>query len=241
MQASRQKLIQWGIIALAITVAVVTGWQGTANRDAEPFEEAAERETPAPNTQGLPFDFYVLALSWSPAFCETEAGSRSRRQCAADADYGFITHGLWPQFEEGWPSFCQTPHGTEPSEATFTALLPVMPERGLIRHQWDKHGTCSGLDQAAYSQAVLEASGKVAVPSMFASGQQTPSRLDARAIEDAFLAANPDLQRDGIAISCPGGRFSEVRICLDHALEPRACTQVDRNGCQQSGLSIVAR
>jgi ribonuclease T2 len=51
------------------------------------------------------FDFYVLALSWSPGFCEN-SGSRSR-QCDSGRGLGFVTHGLWPQNEQGYPSFCE--------------------------------------------------------------------------------------------------------------------------------------
>lgn len=53
------------------------------------------------------FDFYVLALSWSPSFCNSQAGRRSREQCAIAASSAFVVHGLWPQFERGFPSYCR--------------------------------------------------------------------------------------------------------------------------------------
>ena len=34
------------------------------------------------NTPGQ-FDYYVLALSWSPSFCETATGNARRQQCGA--------------------------------------------------------------------------------------------------------------------------------------------------------------
>lgn len=218
-----RRVIQWGVIALAIAIAVATGWQAD-----EPPESADQ-----------PFDFYVLALSWSPAYCATEAGQRSQLQCASGADHGFITHGLWPQFEDGWPSFCQSPHGDSMPTGIADTLLDIMPDRGLIEHQWDKHGTCTGLDQQTYADRTRQASERITVPSLFYG--TTPARLDADAIESAFQGANPRLSRDAIAVSCPGGRFAEVRICLDTDLAPRACAQVDRNGCQQADLPIAAR
>src|SRR5205823_13549256 len=56
------------------------------------------------------FDFYVLALSWSPSFCEAsgERGTPPQQQCGA-RPYSFVVHGLWPQYERGFPEFCQQP------------------------------------------------------------------------------------------------------------------------------------
>ena len=39
---------------------------------------------------------FVMALSWSPGFCDLDGDSKSPRQCAAGAGYGFVVHGLWP-------------------------------------------------------------------------------------------------------------------------------------------------
>ena len=56
------------------------------------------------------FDFYVLALSWSPSFCEAsgERGTPPRQQCG-ERPYSFVVHGLWPQYEKGFPEYCQQP------------------------------------------------------------------------------------------------------------------------------------
>ena len=56
------------------------------------------------------FDFYVLSLSWSPTFCEAsgERGTPPQQQCGA-RPYSFVVHGLWPQYESGFPEFCQQP------------------------------------------------------------------------------------------------------------------------------------
>ncbi|MBO0734811.1 MAG: hypothetical protein J2P49_10975, partial [Methylocapsa sp.] len=60
------------------------------------------------------FDFYVLALSWSPGFCETPAAAKTQGQCAAGANLGFVVHGLWPQYDHGFPLEC-TPAARVPS------------------------------------------------------------------------------------------------------------------------------
>ena len=55
------------------------------------------------------FDFYVLSLSWSPSFCEeaSERGNegRSQAQCGG-RPFSFVVHGLWPQYEHGFPEYC---------------------------------------------------------------------------------------------------------------------------------------
>jgi ribonuclease T2 len=51
------------------------------------------------------FDYYVLALSWSPTYCASRAGRRDRQQCGTGRGYAFVVHGLWPQYEKGWPDF----------------------------------------------------------------------------------------------------------------------------------------
>jgi ribonuclease T2 len=50
-----------------------------------------------------------------------------------------------------------------------------------------------------------------------------PVRLPASVIEEAFLQANPGLERDMITITCRSGRIQEARICLTRDLEPRRC------------------
>ena len=44
------------------------------------------------------FDYYAVALSWSPAFCATHDDPN---QCASGRQAGFVLHGLWPQYEQG--------------------------------------------------------------------------------------------------------------------------------------------
>src|SRR5580692_9741169 len=49
------------------------------------------------------FDYYLLSLSWSPAFCLSSPGAA---ECNGPRRFGFIVHGLWPQYERGWPQNC---------------------------------------------------------------------------------------------------------------------------------------
>lgn len=183
------------------------------------------------------FDFYVLALSWSPTYCASEGSNRS--QCRGGERRGFVLHGLWPQYERGYPESCPTTFALRVPEELARSMLDIMPSVGLIGHQWRKHGTCTGLDQGRYFEAAREAYSRVSVPDML----RRPSddlEMSPRAIEAAFVAANPGLSPAGIAVACKAGRMVEIRICLTEALAFRRCREVDDGGCRSPSLEVPA-
>jgi len=112
------------------------------------------------------FDYYVLALSWSPNWCALEGDAKGSDQCEAKNDHGWILHGLWPQFERGWPSYCNT-RKRNPSRRDTAAMADIMGTGGLAWHQWNKHGRCSGLSSDDYYALSREAYGRVARPEVF--------------------------------------------------------------------------
>lgn len=189
----------------------------------------AQSRTPA-NTPGA-FDFYVLSLSWSPTYCEA-GGARAARepQCATARPYAFVVHGLWPQYERGFPQNCQLPPPYV-SNAQVRAMLDIMPSKGLVIHEWKTHGTCSGLDAQGYFSAVRTARDKVVVPPEF-SHMDDYRMVSPAALEAAFRAANPGLEPDMIAVDCDKRRLREVRICMNRDLTFRSCPEVDRRACR---------
>jgi ribonuclease T2 len=102
---------------------------------------AANAEEPPKDTPGQ-FDFYVLSLSWSPSFCAAAAErSRSRAangQCGV-RPYSFVVHGLWPQYDKGFPEYCQLP-APRLDHRIVTSMLDLMPARHLVFNEWDRHG-----------------------------------------------------------------------------------------------------
>lgn len=167
------------------------------------------------------FDYYVMALSWSAAWCALEGDDRDDPQCDPGRGLTFILHGLWPQYEEGWPSFCRTAE-RDPSRAQTAAMADIMGGAGLAFYQWKKHGRCSGLTAQGYYDTARQAFGSIAIPDLFRTVRK-PLSLPASVIEDAFLDANPGLARDQITITCKGGLIQEARICLARDLTPRRC------------------
>jgi ribonuclease T2 len=178
------------------------------------------------------FDFYVLSLSWSPSFCEAagERGPPPQQQCAA-RPYSFVVHGLWPQYEHGFPEFCQVP-APRIDRNIVSSMLDLMPAPRLIFQQWDKHGTCSGLSPSAYFETVRKARAMVKIPPDFIELKEmltvTPDE-----VEEAFVKINPGLTRDAIAVTCDSRRLSEVRICVGKDFRFRACPDIDEHACRR--------
>lgn len=175
------------------------------------------------------FDYYVLALSWTPTWCAIEGDARGSTQCDPGQGYGFTMHGLWPQFEQGWPSFCPT-NERQPSRSDTNAMVDIMGSSGLAWHQWRKHGVCSGLSSDNYFALSRLAYSRVNRPELLRQVDQD-YRLPASVIEEAFLEANPDLSADMLTVTCRDGRIQEVRICLTRQLEPRECAADVRRDC----------
>ena len=178
------------------------------------------------------FDYYVLALSWNAAWCEAEGAGRGAPQCDPQHDIGFILHGLWPQYENGWPEYCETTQ-PDPSRAETAAMADIMGSGGLAWHQWKKHGRCSGLDPAEYFALAREAWEMVRRPDVLRR-VRTPIRVAPAAIEQAFIEANPVLKPDGVTVTCKDRRIREVRICLNKSLVPRPCTGRAARDCAMS-------
>lgn len=178
------------------------------------------------------FDYYVLALSWTPTWCALEGDGRDSDQCDVDQGYGWTLHGLWPQFEDGWPSYCRTPH-REATRGQTRAMADIMGSPGLAWHQWKKHGRCSGLEAGAYFEASRAAYDAVTRPAVFRQLEDAV-RLPAHVVEDAFLQSNPGLEADQITITCKDGHIQEVRLCLTSDLEPRRCGADVIRDCSQS-------
>ena len=182
------------------------------------------------------FDYYVLSLSWSPTWCALEGDARGSDQCDARHDHGWTLHGLWPQFHQGWPAYCPTAM-RPPSRSQTRAMADIMGSGGLAWHQWKKHGVCSGLSSEDYYALSREAYGQITRPPVFRK-LENPVKLPASVVEDAFLEANPMLERDMITITCRANRVHEARICLSKSLTPVPCGQDVIRDCKMSNALL---
>ena len=182
------------------------------------------------------FAYYLLSLSWSPAFCQTSPNSA---ECNGPRHYGFIVHGLWPQNEQGWPENCDV-HSQVPDDVV-KSISDLMPARGLIYHEWTTHGTCSGLDPAQFFGVVRRAYAEIVIPPQFTQPAQAIQQSPA-AVLSAFQHANATLPPLSLVVTCSGQgtpRLREVHICLDRDLAPRACSADAARGACRAPILIV--
>lgn len=177
------------------------------------------------------FDFYQLTLSWSPTFCLTHGDNP---QCTKG--YGFVLHGLWPQYANGgWPESCQPAAPLSAEARRYGNQL--FPTNGLLSHEWQKHGTCSGLSDKDYLAAADKALTSVKIPAAFDAPAQ-PLRMSAQQIAAQFRQANPGLPADGIAVVCHGPELSEVRVCLSKDLGFQSCGRAIKSRCRGGDVRI---
>lgn len=200
---------------------------------------AAAGAAPLPSSSHAPgtFDFYVLSLSWSPSYCAAEGDHANRHQCGPGRPFAFVVHGLWPQYEHGYPQRCSSSDPDRVPDAVVAQYLDLMPSAGLIGYQWRKHGACTGLGQTDYFARVRAARGKVAVPPEF-QNLQAPKTVAPAQVEQAFLKSNPGLSSDGIAVTCDKRYLREVRICLTKDLSFRSCREVDSSACHADKMAM---
>lgn len=180
---------------------------------------------------GSGFDFYVLSLSWSPGYCSSQGERANRQQCAVADPFGFVVHGLWPQLDDGYPEFCDLREPAQVDRQLAQSMFDIMPSRGLIDHQWKKHGSCSGLSQADYFAVTRAAFEKIRMPDTYLERDDTGRERPAD-VEQAFIDANA-IPAQSIAVTCDRRFLRDVRICLSKDLKNFVpCPQVDRSQCR---------
>ena len=173
------------------------------------------------------FDYYLLSLSWSPTYCADVGEGRGDPQCRprSGRPYAFVLHGLWPQYERGWPSSCRSPDRGYVPAPVAERMLDIMPSKRLVFHEYRTHGTCSGLGVDGYFDLARKLYEKITIPRRFAGPVDERMTISPGELVSEFLEANPRLKPDMIAVSCggPGNRLKEVRICFDKGGSFRAC------------------
>ena len=185
------------------------------------------------------FDYYVLAISWSPTFCDRRDNRRRNpQQCGRGRRFSFVVHGLWPQYDRGWPDFCRTDNRYVPNRQ-IREMLPIMPSKRLVIHQWRKHGTCTGLSQRAYFHKTRELFERFLVPARYVAPSRTILTTPAELVHD-FVTTNLWLKPEMLSVQCGRSRnrarLSELRVCFSRDLKPIKCGQNERRRCRARTL-----
>lgn len=222
MTPSREVPLNTAVLLLLASLALATS--------------AAARHRKSSEGEAGTFDYYLLSMSWSPAYCLSDPAAA---ECNGPRRFGFIVHGLWPQYEKGWPEHCD---GNQPiPDRVVSSVSDIMPARGLVYHEWSAHGSCSGLDPADFFALVRRAYTGISVPASL-SGLTRQIEQPPGAIAAAFLHANPTLPAQSIVVTCSrqeAPRLREVHICLDRTLVPRACSADAARGACRAATLIV--
>lgn len=164
------------------------------------------------------FDYYLLALSVAPAFCEDQPErKKSYAQCRSLSAPTFramplTLHGLWPnRLDRKHPAYCKGE-----SRGAFCSLPPlslatptrawlakVMPGSAdcLDRYQWVKHGSCSGLPAEAYFKASAELTERVNRAIGGEIGHHMGREVSLVDLRAALSRADPEL-RDAVSFDC---------------------------------------
>jgi ribonuclease T2 len=173
------------------------------------------------------FDYYVLSLSWSPEFCHSHP---SDLECSGHR--GFVVHGLWPQYVEGYPENCSS----QPGPSNPETFADIMPNPSLVAHEWASHGTCSGLDPNAYFKLVRQAFESVKMPERLSAPppmfSTTPQQL-----KEEFVSANRGLSDEDLAVGCGNNYLTSVSVCFTKQLQPRACQGI--RDCRANSIRVA--
>ncbi len=224
---TRQSLI-WLLVAVALGLAMLAPYaqRGPLNQD---------------DVSG-DFEYYVLALSWSPTHCATAEHRRDDAQCGRrdGRRYGFVLHGLWPQYDRGYPENCRMATRPWVPNSVIDAMSDIMPNRGLVIYQYKKHGTCSGLAPTQYYRLARNSFESIKIPARYRKPEK-PQNVSQRQLIDEFVRANPKLKADMIVVSCGrGNRLREIHVCMTKDGQPRSCgsNQNQRRLCRAARLYV---
>ena len=164
--------------------------------------------------QNASFDYYLLTLSGAPEFCHSHPAAA---ECAEHR--AFTLHGLWPQrLSGGYPEHCSD----QPGPQDPSRFRDLYPDASLLRHEWQTHGTCSGLDPDTFFDKARSATNSLHIPAQL-TGLDHQISLPPDALLSLFLESNPSLPRASLALSCGNNFLTAVEVCLDRQLHPISC------------------
>jgi ribonuclease T2 len=217
------------IAVLLLIAGCKSGPQSDTGSSPGGAADATSREPPQIAASRAGFDFYLLNLSWSPEYCYSH---RDAAECAAHST--FVLHGLWPENNDGsYPENCSDVFG--PADPAQYRDIYLEPE--LLAHEWQTHGTCSGLSADAFFRTARAAFHSVTIPPKF-STMTSQLSLPPDQIIDLFTASNPAIPRASFVVSCGHNYLTAVEVCLDKSLHPVACSSV--RSCRANTVRIPA-
>ncbi|OOF44996.1 ribonuclease [Rodentibacter rarus] len=178
------------------------------------------RDDPIGQNANAPVDYYMLALSWSPGFCDSQRekygdqlSSSAQYQCENNRTFGWVVHGLWPQNANArsvadHPRFCQGDLPALP-QSVIEPYLTLSPGAKLLQGEWEKHGSCafSSAEQYFAKEAAL-----------FSALRLPREKLERRELFRWMKQHNPQLKNAYL-----GASRNELFICYDKQWQVSDC------------------
>ena len=111
-----------------------------------------------------------------------------------------------------------------------------MPDPSLVAHEWQKHGTCSGLGADGYFALMRRVRKSIAIPNALLNLKETqmmgPSEIKAQ-----FVAANPSVKTEDMVIGCANNNLVEVKFCVAKDGSPTACGTI--RDCSANRIKVL--
>jgi ribonuclease T2 len=241
----------FGALAIAIGLgsAALGLWKGDgahaqrSGLDRVPFNIPKPSGQPARANEAGKFDYYALVLSWSPSYCAGLVKNDYDPQCNARSGrkFAFVVHGLWPQLTNGYPESCPPRDRLFVQQSAIDKILDIMPSKRLAIHEYQKHGSCSGLEPDGYFALARKFYDKVKVPPRF-QNPQAPFFISPADLKKEFAATTPGLTPDMIGVACGGAgdRLKEIRICMTREGEFKPCgsNEAQRRLCRSERMFV---
>ncbi|KAI5679023.1 hypothetical protein M9H77_09973 [Catharanthus roseus] len=111
------------------------------------------------------FDFFYFVQEWPASYCDTKRSCCYPKTGKPAQD--FTIHGLWPnRYDGSWPQYCDGQSHFHKYQ--IWDLIPKLeknwpslncPSSDGVKfwaHEWERHGTCSLLNENNYFQAALD-------------------------------------------------------------------------------------
>jgi ribonuclease T2 len=181
------------------------------------------------------FDFYVLALSWSPAYCLAEGAAPTGSNALKTVIWALSCMVSGRRTKPATPNSALARTRAR-ALATGPGLSRLLPSMGLIGHQWRKHGSCSGLTQRDYFDVTRAARERISIPANSRSNA-FPARSTRRGRRCLHCGQSGALaRRDRGQVRA---RHAQGNPHLhDFDTRFRGCREVDSKGCTLDNLEV---
>lgn len=187
------------------------------------------------------FDYYTLAVSLTPAFCDQNQKWRNSVQCRDRLP--LTVHGLWPEKSHGRAPASCAGGALLLSAAQEKTLRGIMPDGGLRQHEWKKHGRCSGLESGVYFDFLAREFMQLKWPERL-QPRGRDIYAERQALLQEFHRLNPGFPERAVMLRCEGRDrpplLSEIRLCLTPEGKPAECVANFKSNCPLA-IKIRAR